>query len=159
VHAHGFRSGGPARDQYRRALRQVARDQAVAEAELQVGAAWLAELGRMRAIAERGLMAALAAFREAETPLRAALVAGDAQALADAQIRLQEAYAQIKHKAEVSHTTLRLIAQEIDALARAQQEQRRIGRENMARLWAARRKAVEAGEAAHAAETSELREG
>ena len=158
MHAHGFKSGGPARDRHRRTLIQAARNRAVAEAELQVGAAWLAELERMRAIAERGLLAALSTFRAAEAPLREAQTSGDVRALADAQLRLQQAYDQVRYKAEVSQTTLQLIAQELETLTRTREgrdEKHRVGRagqEKIVRLWGAWQRSADAEGETRAAE-------
>jgi uncharacterized protein YifE (UPF0438 family) len=120
-------------DEYRRALRGSARDQAVAEAEEVVCAAWTEELLRVQHVTELGVSSATAACQAAETLVREQQKHGDLGGLMRAQQSLERARDGRRRSELAARELLTVVVEEMDLLAVAAEERDTVALAN--RIW------------------------
>jgi hypothetical protein len=127
------RNNAAAVDEYRRALRCSARDQAVAEAEEEVCRVWTDELARVQHVTELGVASALAACQAARTLVREQQRRGDLGALMRAQEQCERAGDQRRRSEEAARVLITVVAEEMELLSLAAEERDTIALAN--RIW------------------------
>ena len=120
-------------DEYLRALRVAARDQAVAEAEEEVCRAWTEELDRVRHVTELGVASAQAASQAAQTLVREQQRSGELDGLLRAQEQLERCNGQQRRSGEAARILLSLVAEETQLLDLAAEERDTVALAN--RIW------------------------
>jgi hypothetical protein len=132
-----FRPDDTALDRYNRALRQEARDKAVAEAEQQVALAWAAELVRMRLMAQDGLAEARSACQAAWAGVCAELGLGGPGEVAAAHLRLGQAQGELRESIEAARVILGSVIEELELISVAAERRESVARANRIRVWTA----------------------
>jgi hypothetical protein len=126
-------NGAAAVDEYRRALRSSARDQAVAEAEEEVCRVWADELARVQHVTELGVASAQAACQAAQTLVREQQRRADPGGLARAQEQLEQAQGQQRRSEEAARILFSVVVDEMELLSLAAEERDTVALAN--RIW------------------------
>ena len=127
-------NGAAAVDEYRRALRSSARDQAVAEAEEEVCRVWTDELARVQHVTELGVASAQAACQAAQALVREQQRRGDDPGgLARAQEQLEQAQGQQRRSEEAARVLFGVVVDEMELLSLAAEERDTVALAN--RIW------------------------
>lgn len=125
--------------EYIRVLGRTARDQAVAEAEAEVGRAWASELAHVQKMTRQALALARTVRRAALRELREQQEAGDPDALGQAQARLERARNRERRSDAAARTVYETVSEELDALVRAAEQRASLAAANRDRLATAGR--------------------
>lgn len=134
--------------QYMQALGQTMRDQAVAEAEAEVGRIWAGELAQVQRTTRQAVALARTVRRAALRDLREQLELGDVRKLSEAQTRFERARERERRSEVAARTIYEAVGEELDLLVRAAEQRATVAAANRDQL-------VMAGRAVRAASSSD----
>lgn len=132
---------------YIQALGRTVRDQAVAEAEAEVGRAWAGELAQVQRTTGQAVALARTVRRAAMRDLREQLQLGDLRKLSEAQSRFERARERERRSEVAARTIYEAVGEELDLLVRAAEQRASVAAANRDQL-------VMAGRAVRAASSS-----